>query len=169
MNKVFLLCEGASLSALLHTCKLATESAGFTCWESVWCVKWAPYWDWVLPRTTDPKTGFAVSLVATERKNKVRVRLEISTVLLCFLPGGSLGVRDEPSLTQTRSLVSPSVEVHSKAHGGVLDLTAHTACTRSPVCHYACWVVQFKFVRERVKRVCLSVICCRCRSWNNPT
>lgn len=84
MNKVFLLCEGASLSALLHTCKLATESAGFTCWESVWCVKWAPYWDWVLPCTTDPKTGFAVSLVATELYSEVRVRLGISTVLSRF-------------------------------------------------------------------------------------
>lgn len=146
MNKVFLLREGASLSALLHTCKLATESAGFTCWEAVWCVKWAPYWEWVLPHTTDPKPGFAVSPVANELWNEVWARLGISTVQSRFLLGGCLGVRDGPSLTQTRSLVSPAVEFHSRAHGGVLDLTAHTACTRSPVCHYACWVVQCKFV-----------------------
>lgn len=168
MNKVFLLCEGASLSALLHTCKLATESAGFTCWEAVWCVKWAPYWEWVLPCTTDPKPGFVDSLVATELWNEVRAWLGISTVLSCFLPGGCLRIRDGPSLTQTQSLFSPAVEVHSRAHGGVLDLTAHTECMRSPVCHYTCWVVQWKFVDKRVKLVSPTLICCRCRFWNNP-
>lgn len=103
MNKVFLLCEGASLSALLHTCKLATESAGFTCWEAVWCVKWTPCWDWVLPCITDLKPGFIFFLVATELCNELKGWLGISTILLHILPGGRLRVRDGPSLTDTES------------------------------------------------------------------